>query len=88
MSSSTSTFSTGTLQAWMRLPKSVRFLCAIVAVAAMSALFAAAIRTPSPVPALASAVAASAPMRDPSVPDASQALSADERQQQAWTPTF
>jgi hypothetical protein len=54
----------------------------------MSALFAAAIRTPSPVPALASAVAASAPMRDPSVPDASQALSADERQQQAWTPTF
>jgi len=88
MSSSNSTFSTGTLQAWMRLPKSVRFLCVVVAVAAMSALFAAAIRTPAPVPAPASAAAAAAPMRDPSVPDAAQALSAEERQQQAWTPTF
>jgi hypothetical protein len=88
MSSSTSTFRTGTLQAWMRLPKSVRFLCAIVAVAAMSGLFAAAIRTPVPGAAAASAAAPAAPMRDPSVPDAAQALSAEQREQQAWTPTF
>ena len=87
MSSSTSTFSTGSLQAWMRLPKSVRFVCAVVALAAVGGLFAAAVRTPSPVPLAASASAAAAPMRDPSVPDAAQALSVEERQQE-WTPTF
>jgi len=88
MTPSTSTFSTGTLDAWMRLPKFVRLLCVIVAAVAIGWLFSAAIHTPSDVRAMELAPASPAPMRDPSVPDAAQALSTDSRQEQTWTPTF
>ena len=88
MNPSTSTFSTGTLDAWMRLPKSVRLLCVVIAAVAVAWLFTAAVHAPPDAPALESAAAVSAPMRDPSVPDAAQALSTDQRQDPAWTPTF
>jgi len=89
MASSTSTFSTGTLDAWMRLPKSVRLLCVVLAAVAIGWLFTAAIHAPADAPAaLESAAAGPASLRDPSVPDAAQALSTDQRQEQAWTPTF
>lgn len=85
----TFTFSTGTLDAWMRLPKLVRLASAIVVAIAITWFGAAAIHTPAGSPAIAAAAAGPAPMRDASVPDAAQALSADERkQQEAWTPTF
>ncbi|HSC63408.1 MAG TPA: hypothetical protein VLD35_07235 [Caldimonas sp.] len=88
MNNSTSTFSTGTLDAWMRLPKSVRLLCALVAAVAVGWLFTAAIHAPPDAPALQSAASGPQPMRDPSVPDAAQALSTDPRQDAALTPTF
>jgi len=88
MNEVTPTFSTGTLRAWTRLPKYVRLLCALVAAIAVVALATSAIRAPSIAPAVSDAVAAPAPMRDPSVPDASRALSTDDRQPEISTPTF
>jgi hypothetical protein len=84
----TPTFSTGTLQAWMQLPKSIRIVSCIVAVLAVGVLALAAFDAPSAVPARAGAAAAGAPMRDPSVPDAGQALPSEDRQQEVWIPTF
>jgi len=82
-------FSTGTLQAWTRLPKYVRLVCVLVAAIAIVALATSAIRAPSIAsPASDAAATAPAPMRDPSVPDASRALSTDDRQPEVATPTF
>ena len=88
MNPSTSSFSTGTLDAWMRLPKSVRLLCVVVATVAIAWLLTAALHAPTDAPTLQSAAAGPAPMRDPSVPDAAQALSTDQSPEQVSTPTF
>lgn len=82
------TFTSGTLQAWIRLPMSVRLFLAVGAVIAICFLAAAAINAPSNAPAVAKAAVGSAPMRDPSVPDAGQALTADGLPQEPWIPTF
>ena len=81
----------GTLQSGRRLPMHLRLGFAIVAVTAIGLLAAASIDTPSGVPVkalVANAAFDSAPMRDPSVPEAGQVLSPEDRQREAWTPTF
>jgi len=88
MSEARSMFTTGTRQAWSRLPLSLRLAFVIVAMIGASVLAMAAIETPSSVPAGANAAAPAAPARDPSVPDAGQALSGGDRQPEAWTSTF
>lgn len=89
MIETTDTFSTGTLQAWTRLPWPIRLAAAIAAVIAISWLMATLINAPTGVAAIPQAAAGPVPMRDPSVPDAGQALSAHEREQQLVAiPTF
>lgn len=83
-----STFSTRTLQAWTRLPTSIRLVFAIVAVIGIGSLATTAIDTPTIVPAMVHAAVGSAPMRDPSVPEAGQVLPANDRQQEESVPTF
>ena len=83
-----STFSTGTGQAWTLLPMSIRLVVAIVAVIGIGYLVAAAIDTPTTVPAVVNAAVVPAPMRDPSVPQASQVIRADERQHEESISTF
>ncbi len=83
-----STFTSGTLQAGTRLPKSIHRVFAIVAVIGIASLAATAIDTPSISPAMVNAVVVPEPMRDPSVPDAGQVLPADDRQQEESIPTF
>lgn len=82
------TVATRTLQPWARLPRDVRLLLAIVAVIATSTLAVVPINAPSSAPVIGNPAVGLAPMRDPSVPQASQALSADEQQQEAPIPTF
>ncbi|MEO8310007.1 MAG: hypothetical protein ABI520_02450 [Caldimonas sp.] len=83
-----STFSTATLHAWTRLPTSMRLTVAIVAVVGMASLAATALDTPAIVPAKVHSAVGSAPVRDPSVPEASLVLPADDRQQETSIPTF
>ena len=88
-----STLSTGTWQAWRRLPTSIRLVFAFVALIGIGSVAATAIDTPSTVPAPVNAAVGSAPtrepsVRDPSVPDAGQTLPADDRQQETSVATF
>jgi hypothetical protein len=87
------TFSTGTWQAWTRLPRYVRLLCALVVAIAVVALATSAIRTPAIqtaaiAPAAGNAAVTAETMPDTSVPDASRALSTGDRPQEVSTPTF
>ena len=88
MNEANSTFSTGTWQAWRRLPGYVRLLCVIVAAIVIVALATSASRAPSVAANAVEAVALPGPLRDPSVPDASAALSKDDQQPEVAAPTF
>ncbi len=82
------TFSTRMWQAWTRLPKYGRLVCAFVVAIAVVMLTTFTMRTPAMAPAASATAAVAEPMRDTSVPDASRALSRDDRQQEVSTPTF
>lgn len=88
MTQAPSIFTTGTLQAWSRLPMSVRLGLVIVAMIGVSLLAMAAIDTRSNLPAVANAAVGSPAVRDPSVPEAGQAISGEDRQQEVSAPTF
>jgi hypothetical protein len=80
-----------TLQALARSRSYGLLTVAIVAIVAMIAIGALAARstdTPSSAPAAAKAPVGLPSMRDPSVPEAGAALSADDPQQEVPIPTF
>ena len=88
MSEARSIFTYGMLQTWRQLPLSLRFAMVIVALVAASLVAMAATARPPSVRASADAAGVVAPARDPSVPDADQALHGDGKESDAWIPTF
>lgn len=76
-----------TLHAWKRLPLSVRLVLGVMAMIG-AILLTVAVDKPSNLPAAANAAVAAPAVRDPSVPDAGQALSGVDRQEEVPVLTF